>query len=110
MDCHWRITNHILLANLVEIKQGDFGQAFIINNLAICIVELNATNPSGQFQIGIRLPISYKDVNYKAIVNTDSAKANFITANATSPNDITIQNLGGATEYTVRAITVGLLY
>lgn len=62
------------------------------------------------WEFSIQLPISYKDTNYKAIVNTTSQKSNYLLAKPFKNNEIQINDLGGiTTEFTVIAVTIGLV-
>ena len=98
----------MLLAKLPKIIKADNATAFIINNIAICSVTNSYSYSGGQFQHSIALPISYKNLDYIALANTNVETARCVFATPLKNNVVTIVNLGGiTTEFKTNIITIG---
>ena len=103
-----RFAKRYTVARLPKIIKTDNATAFIINNIAICSITNLYSYSGGQFQHYISLPISYKNLDYIALANTNAETARCVFAAPLKNNAITVVNLGGiTTEFKTNIITIG---
>lgn len=97
------------LPKIINYSDGfNTGNAFIINNVAICSIKHVRTPSQGQHSYGIQLPVNYKNLNYMALANTDSQVAIYVMATPSRTDEVSINDLGGVTtQYQVNLITIG---
>ena len=95
------------LSKLPKIIKNDKGTALIINNIAICYVKVEFNYPEGIYQFAPFLPINYRDLNYIALVNSDSKKAIGLFATPTERNRVSISQLNGEIDFKINLITIG---